>query len=181
MARYPVGCILQISTRKDITEDGSSVFNEGQIDQLVKRFGNPETLNRLHGREATKEVLCRLLRTFPEPEKQRKIISRITRETKKRGYNIRNLFWWDIDPPQRALCADVKRESLTIPVVLMWKKTDRNAKTIPFAGTQWIPDASSPIGYHMECEATVYELMISNFITWLEQPLDIPQYLSRSA
>jgi hypothetical protein len=180
MAFYPVGRILGVSKTRS-NEQGVISFDETLVDDLVETFGNQDILKQRGGREATKDKLLRLLKSFPEPEKQQKILARIIRETRSRGCTIHHLKWWDIESSLRSLSATIQRDGYEIPAIFYWRKTDKSAPYTPPTTSPWVRDPSSSFGVRYECEAALYELVIHNYIEWLRAPLKIPTYLLRSA
>lgn len=121
-------------------------------------------------------TLIEFLRHIPPPEKQRKIIDALTRETECRGHAITDIRWWDIVPAQRNLVATVLRDGLAIPAQFFWRSPKDRSPLNPQFKTVWAPNLnrSSAFPYRLDVEAGPYDQMIATYTIWLDRPLVFP-------
>jgi hypothetical protein len=67
------------------------------------------------------DLLVHFLRSIPNAKDQRKILNRFQKITAEHGSTIRDLAWWDINPPERILTGTVTRDGVDIFACFMWK------------------------------------------------------------
>ena len=121
-------------------------------------------------------TLIEFLRHMPPPEKQRKIIDALTRETERRGHAITGMRWWDIVPAQRNLVATVMRDGHAIPAQFFWRSPKDHAPLNMQFQAAWAPnrDPASAFPYRLDVEAGPYDQMIATYAGWLDRPLAFP-------
>lgn len=179
MSLYPVERILALYPDDPKKADElfhTQDFDTDLIEDLVQEFGEANI-----DPSSTKEVLLTMLRHIP-PDKQKRVIDRIASETKSRGFNVVRMYWWDIQPHWRNLRFLLNRDGFTIPVTLMWRKTDPSISSLFTPSTDWIPDKEGSIGFGIEFHFEAYQHLKPAFLHWLRSPLTLPfQQLSQSA
>jgi len=175
MARYPACQVLSLFPKNPEAAERvwrDQAFPTRALESLVDRYGNHEI-----PKPATVKQLEEMLKYLP-PDKQRRILRRVREETRTRGFASYRFAWWDITPPWRVLCFNIRRDGYEIPVRMMWRKTQPGKEGGLWVGARmdWDRDILTPCGATAVFSAEYYQDMKPIFVAWLDQPVEFPPY-----